>query len=317
VCKDFDFCQNCENQVEHEHPFIKIKIPLQNKCPYFEGVNVNKGDHFTIDHLIERFSKKLNNLSNDERSKIQVCIQPLIGNLQNLINPGPSSVKPEQQIVLAEEKIEEPKKVEALFDVQLTKEVSLSPEVISEKDLVLYRTIELKNTGTKDWPKNVYVKSNGDIKSENAILNSLPSGKSQTAILIIKSPCKAGKYVMPWRVYYNDEKANSIPIGEPFNITFEIQASQIKPSMPQMEEIKVNKEEKPVQKPIEKPVEKPIEPKPLVTKIYSPDVTNKARTLKEFFPEQPIEFYLEYVNGAKDKSIDELINDYLTLSEKK
>lgn len=27
VCKDFDFCSNCEERLAHEHPFLKIRHP--------------------------------------------------------------------------------------------------------------------------------------------------------------------------------------------------------------------------------------------------------------------------------------------------
>jgi len=27
VCKDFDYCSNCEERLNHEHPFLKIKNP--------------------------------------------------------------------------------------------------------------------------------------------------------------------------------------------------------------------------------------------------------------------------------------------------
>jgi len=30
VCKDFDFCKNCEERMDHPHAFLKINDPSQN-----------------------------------------------------------------------------------------------------------------------------------------------------------------------------------------------------------------------------------------------------------------------------------------------
>jgi len=49
---------------------------------------------------------------------------------------------------------------------------------------------------------------------------------------------------------------------------------------------------------------------------YQKEVIEKATILKELFPNNALEFYLEYVNQVKSKSIDELISDYLALNNK-
>lgn len=39
VCPDFDFCSNCEANVEHEHPFLKIKTLKQTPVKIFTIIN--------------------------------------------------------------------------------------------------------------------------------------------------------------------------------------------------------------------------------------------------------------------------------------
>jgi len=113
---------------------------------------------------------------------------------------------------------------------------------------------------------------------------------------------------MPWRLCYNDEKGDNRVIGEPFNITFEIQASKPKPQP--VEEVKKDKKPKlfkELEKKIEEKKSEPVD----YSKLYTKQVIEKAKVLQELSPNQTIEFYLEYVNRAKDKSIEQLIYDYL------
>jgi hypothetical protein len=57
-----------------------------------------------------------------------------------------------------------------IYSVELVKEVATAPEIITEKDLVVYKTIEVKNAGTTEWPKGVYLLSSGSIKGDNIAL---------------------------------------------------------------------------------------------------------------------------------------------------
>jgi len=195
------------------------------------------------------------------------------------------------------------------LDVQLVHESSTGSDVITETDTNIYKTIEIKNTGIIDWPTNSIMESIRDrIKGENVVLQALAPNKSIDVVLVIKSPCKTGKYTMPWRLCYNDEKGDSRVIGEPFNVTFEIQPSKQK-AQP-VEEVKENKKPKPDPE-LEKKVEGK-KPEPVdYSKLYTKQVIEKAKALQDWFPDNTIEFYLEYVNRANDKSIDELIGDYL------
>jgi hypothetical protein len=82
------------------------------------------------------------------------------------------------------------------------------------------------------------------------------------------------------------------------------------------EEVKEDKKE-PVASSTEKKVEEiPPQPKQKecdYSKIYSKLVLDKANTLTELFPDNSLEFYLEFVNQRKNRNIDELLEDYLAL----
>jgi hypothetical protein len=288
TCPDFDLCEKCESDFadSHPHPLLKIRRP-----------NMMNG--------IFSCPNARNNVCKDQPKKEEPQVELKI-QLESKVQPAPE--KKVEEILFA------PKVELSPHNVVLVREVSMVPEVVSEKDLVVYKTIELKNTGTVDWPKNTYAKSNSDIKSENSMLQSIAPGKNVTVVLIIKSPCKGGNYTMPWQIYYNDEQGNPTSIGLPFNVTFEIQAAKPKPAP--VEEVK-KEEPKPVAQPEKKVEEKKPEPKkPEVdyTKMYSKQTIEKARSLKEVFPDITIEFFMQYVHQAGDKSIDELIGDYLSLN---
>lgn len=42
VCEDFDFCGNCEEQMDHPHPFLKIRSPSENPVVMMTVLNENQ-----------------------------------------------------------------------------------------------------------------------------------------------------------------------------------------------------------------------------------------------------------------------------------
>jgi len=108
----------------------------------------------------------------------------------------------------------------------LVREVTTAPEVISEKDLVIYKTIEIINSGKVEFPKNLYLIGVGDIKGDG-IVQPLGAGKKMTTVLVIRSPGKAGKYNMTWRAAVKDSDGIKY-IGEPFQVSFEVHPSKPK-----------------------------------------------------------------------------------------
>jgi next-to-BRCA1 protein 1 len=41
ICKNFDFCENCEEKLGHEHPFIKIVAPDNAPTAIIAAINEN------------------------------------------------------------------------------------------------------------------------------------------------------------------------------------------------------------------------------------------------------------------------------------
>ena len=263
-CLDFNFCQTCEANKEHDHPFIKLKLPLDTKEPQIieeyakclESIlknieSMNFEEQKTIKNLIKPLYKSLNKLQNE--NKIE---QPNVIPLEKVIDP-PNVIRFEKIINEPPSRIDEPIKIEKyviqnpqieiissypdeeILNGALTKELQTVPEIISEKDLVIYKTIEILNTGKKEWPRNLTLRTDGLIKGEEIKLESISPGKSTLVVLPIKSPCKPGNYIMKWRFSYKDQVGNQKYFGEFMIISFEIGSNK---SQKVIEEIKNDKD---------------------------------------------------------------------------
>jgi len=58
VCYDFDFCEECEEKIDHPHPFLKIRKPEHAPKSIIIGIEDNNspgidlnGVHLSEDHL--------------------------------------------------------------------------------------------------------------------------------------------------------------------------------------------------------------------------------------------------------------------------
>jgi len=78
--------------------------------------------------------------------------------------------------------------VDSIYSAELVKEVAIAPEIVTEKDLVIYKTIEIKNNGTQEWPKGVYLMTTGNIKGEKGTVQPLGVGKKMVTVISIRSP---------------------------------------------------------------------------------------------------------------------------------
>lgn len=184
--------------------------------------------------------------------------------------------------------VEVPKKVELpKFNIQLIADLKTIPEKVSHSDLVVYKTIVLKNNGASEWPKNCYLRPVGEIKGINNRLTSLGAGKELTTIITINNPGKGGKVSSQWSLAYVNEKNVETFIGEPLTVEFDV-----------AEPPKVEKVEK-----VEKEADK-LE--------YSPEVYKKAKQLKEIFPDQDLKKLLETISKNADLSVDELALNFLS-----
>lgn len=186
-------------------------------------------------------------------------------------------------------KVEAPKVEVPKYGYQFIADLKTIPDKLCDKDLVVYKTIVLKNTGSIEWPKNCYLVPVGEIKGIKNRLTSLGVGKELTTIVTINAPGKAGKITSSWCLAYFNEKNVETLIGEPFSVQFEV-AESPKPVVEKKPEIK-EKEEK-------------LE--------YDTEVYKKAKQMKEIFPDMELKKLLETISKNKDLSVDELALNFLS-----
>eukprot|EP00825_Cyclidium_porcatum_P030972 TRINITY_DN3276_c0_g1_i1.p1 TRINITY_DN3276_c0_g1~~TRINITY_DN3276_c0_g1_i1.p1 ORF type:complete len:635 (-),score=176.19 TRINITY_DN3276_c0_g1_i1:269-2173(-) len=58
VCKDFDYCEECEGKIEHPHPFIKINRPEQAPKFILTGIEDNSANS-NINNSVEGFAQQI------------------------------------------------------------------------------------------------------------------------------------------------------------------------------------------------------------------------------------------------------------------
>jgi len=105
-----------------------------------------------------------------------------------------------------EVKEEEPKVEIPKYSYSFVKEISTIPNKPTLKDLVIYKTITLKNDGANEWPKGCFLASTNELQGQTAKLINLAPGKEMSAILIINSPQKGGSHSCKWYVAFKNEK---------------------------------------------------------------------------------------------------------------
>jgi len=190
---------------------------------------------------------------------------------------------------------EVPKKVE--YSWEFVKEVSTIPSKITEKDLVVYKTISIKNNGNTEWPKSLTLSSNSEIKGQTTKLMTLAAGKEMSAILIIDSPRKPGKYTSTWVASYLSDSGEKVVLGEPITLNFEIEEPK--------------KEETPKEEPKkEEPKEEPKKEEP--KKERSEQAKVLAAQMMEIFPGANKEVIFEFIENAPNATLEELIDSFLS-----
>jgi hypothetical protein len=118
-----------------------------------------------------------------------------------------------------------------IYDVVLEKEISTSPLEIEETDDQIIKTIELKNSGANRWPLTVFAQSCGIVKFEKVSLTQLAPNETQKIKLVMKSPKRAGKHIVSTKICYVNEAGVTCDIGKPFNLSFNIQSSDVWPQV--------------------------------------------------------------------------------------
>lgn len=198
-------------------------------------------------------------------------------NLNSLFGGLPDTLLAKHESMKPQEKPQVPK-----YGITFVKEVSTIPSQITVKDTAIYKNIILKNSGSEEWPSTVFLANLNETKDEKTNLANVPSGKEFPVILTIHGPGKTGKFTSSWRLGYVDAQGNDQFIGDAFNVEFEvIDPDQETPN----EEIK--------------------------KKEYSESVKERAKLLKDLFPDFEDEKLMEIIDKNESMTIEELIDNYL------
>jgi len=302
VCEDFDYCEKCEQNIEHPHPFLKIKDPkhrpraiitvLEEDLPA-EGNQLGKV-----------ISEHLGNLSKGAAQQAS----KIVNGLAEKFFKGPEKVEepkieePKIEVPQAEEvkieevqpQVEKPKEVSPL-NVSFVKEICTIPSKITVNDKAIYKTISVKNTGKVEWPHGTMVRNVAGVKGQDTKVVQLAPGKEFSCILIIENPNEAGTFSSVWALVYPDDKNNMKQIGEPFEVSFKVVEAEISKPV-KVEAPKVNKQEVPEKKEESR---------------YAPKIVEKAQKVKEIFPAVKMEDLLEFISNSPNMTIDELVENYM------
>mgnify|MGYP000850438628 FL=1 len=281
VLEDYDLCENCEAVVDHPYPLLKIKNDSQHPIQVITILNEDaypqpQETKNLVSNLLSAVSGNTDKPTQEQNTQT-----------------APVKVEKQEEETPKEKTEEPPKEAKEetpqgnLFDAVFVREINTIPEKIQVKDLTVYKTVSLRNNGLNAWSKNCYIESEGEIVGESCKLPSIEAGKEFSTVLIIQSPKKVGTFESKWRFGYVDEKGNKKAFGSGFSVEFKIVGE---------------KEEQIV---IEKPVEK---------KEFSNEVVQKAKAILDIFPQAKFDDVCEYIEG-QDKSLEELIQDYMTLLE--
>jgi len=313
VCEDFDYCEKCEQTIEHPHPFLKIKDPkhrpkaiitvLEEDLPA-EKSQIGKILTQHIGSAAEQAAKVVNVLA-EKFFKVEEQIVPEEPKVVPEEEPKIEEVPKQPEVVIEEVKVEEvvqpvvEKPKEPTLNASFVKEICTIPSKITVNDKAIYKTISIKNTGKVEWPHGTMVRNVEGIKGQDTKVVPLVAGKEFSCILIIENPAEVGDFSSVWSLVYPDEKGDMQPIGEPFEVSFKVVQAEVSKPL----KVEIIKEEKPVEKKEEKPV--------VAEKKYAPKVVEKAQKVKEIFPHLKIEDVLEFINNSPNMTFDELVENYM------
>lgn len=227
VCRDFDYCENCERQIDHEHPFLKIKHPRQAPKMIFTALedipnqfkNLFKGGDR---HIFKEFDEK-------------TC--PFKGSLSNLWSHFKEFI-PNENIFKAnmEEKMAtqtqpqdqpqpqfkpEEKKVEYSFEMMLP--ANIVPNPILESSSFIFISYPIKNKGDEQWPEGIKIENiNKELKCDPVFLPPLKKNEDIQVTWVVENPKKIGKHTMELVIFDKEGKI----IRDGIKIDFEVQGKK-------------------------------------------------------------------------------------------
>jgi hypothetical protein len=315
VTENYDMCEKCEAVADHPYPLLKIKNESQNPIQVITILNEDapQPNNFRghshgprhghghghggrrcnperMQQRVQGFLSNIPGLSLDQQTNLNSMASTILNNFSNTMQANRPQQTQEAPTTMPQKKEEEtPQGLE--HDASFLKELSTIPERIETKDLMIYKTISIRNEGTKPWPKTAFIESEGEIIGEACKLPSIEAGKEFTTVLIIRSPAKAGKFSSKWRFGYLDDKNHKKSFGKEFAVEFDVEGEKAEQQIPI---VQVEKNEK---------------------KQYSQEIMSKAEAVIEIFPQLDIEEVCEYIEQDPSRTVEQLMQDYIIMMD--
>ena len=291
VCRNFDYCEACEANIEHEHAFLKIRHPKQAPRMIFTALEEIPQTLLNFFKAAEPKEKKP--APSQEESKgtnteeqPQHIYKELDLSFSEGINeefPRIFEKKPEQK--------PEPKVLS--FEV---KKLKVLPELILEGTNFVFVSFVVRNTG-KLWPEGLRLDNiSKNIKCDALALPALNSEEEISLTLVVENPKSIGKHQLVMEMVALEHESKTLTFDfEVLGVPSKNNNSPVKP---------------------ETMVPQPEEKKPL--KKINEESLKKAESLREIFGGD-VEDYIDICEKFKDVAIDNLaeqvLNDRLLMEK--
>jgi len=162
------------------------------------------------------------------------------------------------------------------YNMEFIKEVGSVPNFATPCDSVIYKTILIRNNGSKEWPRSAILIPKGEIRSDIVRLKNLRPGEEISPVLVLKSPGAPGDYISDWKLAYKDEQGRTIYTSASIKVNLRIN----KPEGHAMGMMKA-----------------------------CPTVMKKIEEIKKVYPQTDCNFILDVIKQAPESSVQELIQD--------
>ncbi len=293
VCKDFDYCEDCEAKIEHEHAFLKIKHPNQAPRMIFTAIEQIPQ---TIVNFFKKKPEEFNDKNTENKTEEHLFKELELSFSEGIYEEFPKifekkSEKCEENLRKCEEKV--------VFGFELKENSKILPELILESTNFVFISFSLRNSGKIAWPETLRLENmNKTLKVDDLLLPALAPGEEISLTMVVENPKIVKKHELLLEIHSLDEKNKVLK-----EFMFEFEVIGKKKSEENIE--KVEKVEK-----VEKNTEK-------MEKFKgNKEDLQKAQCLKEMFGGD-INDFMEICEKFRGEAIDsiaeQVLNDRLLM----
>lgn len=165
------------------------------------------------------------------------------------------------------------------YNMEFVREVGSVPNCATSCDSVVYKTILIRNNGSKEWPRSALLIPKGEVRSEVVRLKNLRPGEEISPVLVLKNPGTPGDYISEWKLAYKDEQGRTIYTSASIRVNLKIHSSEDR-----------------------------IDHRMMLKAC--PSVMKKIEELKKLYPQTDCNFILEVIKQASpDSSVQDLAQE--------